>query len=112
MTLDRRCRKVWARRLESPPTVLKCVGAVRQAHDADVLSVSKGVGAKGGGTQWIAIGCEDGSVVVLDGEGAVIRLGRVSGAATCIEALGTDTQRPTVLVASRRGEIKGFRLAE
>ena len=84
VALDCQCRKVWAKRLPSPATVMKCM--TPQA------------------TAWIVVGCEDGSVIVLDGEGAIIRRDRVSGRPTCVTSL--DDSR--VLLATTKGEVKLF----
>jgi hypothetical protein len=86
VALDHECRKVWARRLESPPEVLKWAAP------------------EPAGAPWIFTGCEDGSVVVLDGRGNPIRRGRISGRPTCIEGSAA-----VVLLATDRGEVKGFR---
>ena len=90
VTLDCECRKLWATRLPSPPTVLKCLRA------AD-------------GAPWVVVGCEDGTVAVLDAGGAVVRLGRVTGAPTCVGALGEDGAGP-VLLATTQGEVGAFAL--
>ena len=54
VALDHQCRKAWAKRLASPPTVMKC----------ERLADNQG--------PWVVTGCEDGSVIVLDGEGRLI----------------------------------------
>ena len=84
VALDHQCRKVWAKRLPSPATVMKCM-APKEAV-------------------WIVVGCEDGSVLVLDGEGEIIRKDRVSGRPTCVASL--DESR--VLLATTKGEVKLF----
>jgi len=93
VALDHQCRKVWARRIDRPPTVMKCVTP------------------PGGKTPWIVVGCEDGTIVVLDGQGRTIRTGKVTGRPTCIEALQTPAG-PLVLMATSKGEVKGYTLAQ
>lgn len=91
VALDHRCRKLWSHRLESPPTVMKCV---RPKPD---------------GAPWIVVGCEDGGVVVLNGRGEPIRTGKVTGCPTCIEALEADAGGPMVLLATSKGELAVFK---
>ena len=83
VALDCRCKKVWARRMPSPPTVLACVRT-------------------DGGTR-VVVGCEDGSLIVLDGKGETVGAGQVDGRPTCI--LVVDE---TVVVATDRGEVKAL----
>ena len=90
VALDHQCRKIWSKRLSSPPTVMKCVTP------------------KNEGTPWIVTGCEDGGVVVLDGEGEIVRLDKVNGSPTCIEAVNIGSS--TVLLATDKGAVKAFRL--
>ena len=87
IALDSRCDKRWARRLPSPPTVLKGI------HGQDASCV--------------VVGCEDGTLVVLDGEGEIIRMDRVTGRPTCIEHLDEG-----VVLATDRGEVKGVKIKE
>ena len=84
LALDCRCRKLWTRRLPSPPTVLCCVAAK-------------------GGCRVVA-GCEDGTLFVLDGEGEIVRTGGIAGRPTCIERVEDG-----VVVATDRGEIKAWK---
>jgi len=86
VALNYKCEKLWATRLDRPPTVMKCMTP------------------QGAKLPWIIVGCEDGSVVVLDGKGQVIRLGKVTGRPTCIEGL----PGPEVLLATQKGEVKAF----
>lgn len=87
VALDCRCRKVWATRLPSPPTVMKCLTPP---------------GAK---LPWIVLACENGAVVVLDGRGSAIRTGRINGAPTCIASFEDATAGVGVLLASAKGEV-------
>ena len=72
----------------------------------------KCVTPKAAGTPWIVIGCEDGAVVVLDGKGQLIRLDKVSGSPTCIEALNVPDASSVVLLATDKGEIKAFKVGK
>ena len=84
VALDCQCRKLWAKRLPSPATVMK---AMPRAS-----------------SPWIVAGCEDGTVMVLDGRGEFVRRDRVNGRPTCIEALDESG----VLLATTKGEVKLF----
>jgi hypothetical protein len=88
VALDHQCRKLWATKLPSPPTVMQVV----RADD---------------GTPWIIAGCEDGTVAALDAQGRITRLGAVDGAPTRITAEGS-----TAILATKTGETKGFRIGE
>jgi uncharacterized protein GlcG (DUF336 family) len=55
------------------------------------------------------VGCEDGTVVVLDGTGAAIRVGRLNGRPVCIAALD-PAGAPVAVLATDQGEVKAFRL--
>ena len=84
MALDCQCRKLWAKRLPSPATVMKVMARPS--------------------SPWIVAGCEDGTVMVLDGRGEFVRRDRVNGRPTCIEAL----DKSGVLLATTKGEVKLF----
>ena len=88
VALSNECEKLWATRLPNAPTVMKTVSA------AD-------------GTPVIVVGCADGTVVTLDGAGAMVKQGQVDGTPTQIEAIGT-----TALLATQKGEVKGFDVGE
>ncbi len=87
IALDHRCRKVWTRRLPNPPTVLACIGAKGEVR--------------------IAVGCEDGTVAFIDGEGEVVRMDHITGMPTCIECL-----EGSVVLATDRGEVRGWQVRE
>jgi len=90
VALDCTCAKLWATRLPSPPTVLKCLRA------AD-------------GTPWIAVGCEDGTVAALDAAGQIIRLGKVTGAPRTVATLDQGGGQVAVL-ATDQGEVAALAL--
>ncbi len=81
--LDHQCRKVWARRLDSPPTALQVAGAR------------------------IVVGCQDGTVVILDGKGDVVRRAKVTGAPSHAVLLA-GAAGPVVVLATDKGDVKGF----
>ncbi|MDP6775227.1 MAG: hypothetical protein QGI83_00515, partial [Candidatus Latescibacteria bacterium] len=87
LALDCRCDRLWSFGLPSPPTVLACVGA--------------GEGSR------IVSGCEDGTLVVMDREGTVVRTGQVKGAPTCIQAIGRE-----VMISTDAGEVSGWPIGE
>ena len=86
MALNCRCEKVWGRRLPSPPTVLAAV--------------------RTDGRVWIAVGCEDGTLVALDGKGEVFGRTSVRGRPTCIGVLDG-----AAVVGTEEGEVKGWTIA-
>jgi len=90
VALDCQCQNIWSKRLTSPPTVMKSVAL------------------QNGKTQRVVVGCEDGVVAVLDEQGDLIRLANVSGQPTCIEAFSTHAIDRIMLLATDRGEVKGF----
>ena len=94
VALDHQCRKLWSRRLTSTPEVLRGV-VPSKPH-----------------TPWIAIGCNDGTINVLDGTGRLIRMGKVNGRPTCIEILRISSAHPSVLFATDTGEINVFAMEE
>lgn len=96
VALDCRCRKVWSKRLASPPTVLKAVMPLR----------NPAAGGEPGSA--IFVGCEDGSVMVLDGQGHLVRQGQVAGRPTCLHSF-RGAHGSVVVLATDQGEVRGFR---
>ncbi|UCD30041.1 MAG: hypothetical protein JSV03_06080, partial [Planctomycetota bacterium] len=92
VALDHTCAKIWARQLTSPPTVMKCVIP------------------KPGLQPSIVVGCEDGTVLVLDGWGEAIRSGKITGCPTHIGVLMNSSAEIMPLLATDKGEIKAFML--
>ena len=93
VALDNECQSVWSTRLASSPTSIKCV----------TESPAK--------PPWIVVGCDDGSVAVLDQRGHTIRLGKVTGRPNEIETLDTPTG-PVAVLATDKGEVKGFKIGD
>ncbi len=92
VALNNQCEKLWAKRFPSAPTVLKCVSPGAQTRP------------------WIVVGCEDGSVIALDGQGNLTHLGKVTGTPTCIQAVPDAPGGAEVVIATSGGEVKGFRV--
>jgi len=90
VALDCRCQKLWARRLASPPTVIKAVPA-RGSRETQIL-----------------VGCEDGSVLALADRGTPVRSARLTGSPTDVVALETDAAIIAIL-ATDRGQVAGYR---
>jgi hypothetical protein len=94
VTLDHQCRKLWATRLASAPTVMTCVRP------------------KSGSQQWVVVGCENGRLIVLDAKGKMIRAAKVSGRPTCIDVLEDPSGAPLVLLATDTGQVYSFRATD
>ncbi len=92
VALDCQCRKLWAKRLPSTPTVMKCVTPAKA------------------GTPWIVVGCEDGTVAVLDGKGNIIRKDQIKGEPTCITTIDKSPEKSDVLLATDKGKIKLYKM--
>ena len=90
VALDCQCNRLWSKQLPSPPRVLKALTP------------------KGAGAPWIVVGCDDGTVVALDGQGELVRLDKIEGRPTRILELDTQAAGPVVVLASSEGEIKAF----
>ena len=57
------------------------------------------------------VGCDDGTVTALDEQGAIVRVGNVTGRPMHIEAFETPAGSLAVL-ATDKGEVKGFRIGD
>ncbi|NOX55224.1 MAG: hypothetical protein GXP27_12465, partial [Planctomycetes bacterium] len=89
VALDNQCRKVWARRLPSPPEVMKCVAFAQ------------------GGLPRIVVACEDGSLLALDNKGELVGRARISGRPTCIDQPG-PLPSSLVIIATDQGHVAGL----
>jgi len=88
LALDNQCNKLWSVRMPSPPKVM-----LATAH---------------AGGPAIYVGCEDGTVAVLDKTGGLVNLDKVSGAPTRISELDGAGGASLVVIATSKGEVKGF----
>ncbi|NOZ24087.1 MAG: hypothetical protein GXP25_23670 [Planctomycetes bacterium] len=89
VALNHKCEKVWATKLPASPTVMKVM-------------------APGAKAPQVVVGCQGGSVYVLDAKGSIVRTGKITGTPTRITALdGTS-----VLLATDKGEVKKFEIGE
>ena len=89
--LNSTCEKVWSTRLPSPPLSLRCI--------------------EGGKSANVVVGCDNGTVVALDSKGTPRQIGQVTGRPThmtvCDSAEGS-----IVVLATEKGEVKGFTVAQ
>jgi len=93
VALTNECQKLWSTRLSSAPASIRCVGA------------------SGSQVPWIVVGCDDGTVAALNGQGALTRLGRITGRPMHMETFQTQAGSVAVL-ATDKGEVKGFRIGD
>lgn len=93
VALTSECQKIWSTRLPTPPVSLRCV----VPPDAQ--------------TTWIVAGCDDGTVTALDQQGTLVRLGKVTGRPTHIQSLQTPAG-PSAVLATDKGEVKGFKIGD
>jgi len=85
VTLDHECRKVWAKRLPSPPTQLAVL-------------------APEGAAPTITAGCEDGSVVRLTADGDIAAIGEAGARVRAMVTVATP-RGPMVLAADAHGAL-------
>jgi hypothetical protein len=85
VALDHQAKRLWSRQLPSPPLVVRAVGTA------------------------VVAGCEDGTVVMLNGRGEIIRLGRVSGKPVDLRVLQT-AQGSVAVMSTEQGMVASFRL--
>ena len=93
VALGHQCQKLWSTRTSSPPLSLQCIQR------------------PGERTSSIVVGCDDGTVALLDARGANCRLGKMTGRPTHIRTVQTPAG-PLAVLATDRGELAGFRIAE
>ena len=95
VALSHKCEKVWATKLPAPPAVMK------------VMTGKNGDRPNGRSVPifpQIVVGCQGGSVYVLDAKGAIVRTGQITGTPTRVTALDDAS----VLLATDKGEVKRF----
>jgi hypothetical protein len=86
--LDAQCQKVWAKQMPSPPTVVRML--------------------KAPGGNWLCVGCEDGTMLALDGKGQITKTGKVAGKPQELQTLQTP-EGETAAVMTDKGEVSLFR---
>ncbi|OGV72325.1 MAG: hypothetical protein A3K19_15300 [Lentisphaerae bacterium RIFOXYB12_FULL_65_16] len=89
VALDAACNKVWARRLTSPPTVVRA-------------------GRTPTGEVRVLAGCEDGTVAVLDAHGTPVGKGRIEGRPAKALLLTTQDGNQSVAIATLKGSVAVF----
>jgi len=88
VVLDGQAKKLWAKALSSPPTVVKVI--------------------KGNGTNWLCVGSEDGTVTAIGGDGNIIKQGKMNGRPVDLQMMRTSKGQVAVITTDI-GEINGFR---
>jgi len=89
VALDCRCQRLWSTRLSNPPLSLRCVSAQR------------------GRAGRVVVGCDDGSVLLMNEQGELLAGGAVDGRpwlASCV----ANEAASQVTFATDRGEVKAF----
>lgn len=84
VALDHEARRLWSRRLPSPPVVVRVIGGA------------------------VLAGCEDGSVVALNDKGEITRLGQAGSKPVDLRVLQTP-QGPLGVLTTEQGQALGFR---
>jgi outer membrane protein assembly factor BamB len=82
------CQKLWSTRLASPPNVMAAVTP------------------SGGDLPWLVVGCDDGSVVALDGTGEPVRSAKLDSRVEDIVIAGGD--EPVAVMGSVKGQVAVF----
>ncbi len=90
VVLDGQAKKLWAKELSSPPTVVKVIKET-------------------GGKSWLCVGSEDGTVTALDGNGNIIKQGKVNGRPVDLQVIQTPSGALALMITDR-GEVKGFKM--
>ncbi len=84
VALDHQAKRLWSRQMPSPPVVVRVIGT-------EVMA-----------------GCEDGSVVTLNGKGEIGHRGKVDGKPVDLRVLQTP-QGPLAVISTEKGKAAGFR---
>ncbi len=107
IALDHQCKKLWARKLDAPATVLACatqrIDVTETRRDTPPGSTRRAVSDR----PWLAVGCEDGTVLGLDGRGRPILRTMIRGRPTCIDAYASP-RGSVVVIATSKGRVRGF----
>ena len=90
VALDGKAQRLWSRQMPAPPTVVRVVG--------------------GGGNlpARLCVGCDDGTIATLNGQGEITALGKLGGKPADLRVLQTP-QGPLAVVTTEQGQAAGFR---
>lgn len=88
--LDKTCKKRWARLLPAPCSVLR---AVRPKEGEKAL---------------VFVGCDNGTVYLLDSDGVPVAQGSLDGTPACIAGYTSTSAGPGVVIGTSRGETAFF----
>jgi outer membrane protein assembly factor BamB len=91
VALSAKCQRRWSTGLSAAPVTLRCVDPP---------------GAK---RPWVVVGCEDGTVTALDGQGRIVRVGNVTGQPRHMQSVETPAG-PVVVLATDQGQVKAYRI--
>lgn len=86
VALDHECNRLWSRRMDSPPAVLELLPSPE-------------------GPPWVVVGCDDGTVLALDGAGELVGMAEVQGTPTRIAPASAADGTPLVMIGTNRGEV-------
>ena len=87
--LSHTCERLWSRRLSSPPVRTACTT---------------------GGACRIAVACEDGTIIGMDGSGKPVCEAKVKGRPRVLHVFETEGQPPRLVTGTSKGEIAVFAL--
>ena len=90
VALDGQAKRLWSRQMPTPPTVVRAVGGA------------------GNLPARLVVGCEDGTMATLNGQGEITALGKVTGRPTDLRLLQTP-QGPLAVVTTDTGQVAGYR---
>ena len=94
VALDCKCTRIWGKAMSSAPAVVKCVAR------------------RGSTGHWIAVGCEDGSLQLLDGRGQCTRTAQVAGIPTKLAVQRAANAGTLLVVGTAKGEVRTFAVPE
>jgi hypothetical protein len=89
VVLDGQAKKLWSKELSSPPTVVKVIKDNRM--------------------NWLCVGSENGTITAMDGNGNIIRQGKMSGRPVDLQVVQT-ADGPLAIVITDIGGVNGFKI--
>ena len=93
VVLDHQCKKIWSKRLPSPATVFKPIAP------------------PGAQIPWIVVGCADETVLAIDGNGRIVRRGKLKGPPIHIDSVLRGGVAHA-LFATTKGVVAGLSLGD